>query len=179
MSDHLDAFMRLKGIDGESSDGEFTGKKVFELISFSISPDNQTITLKKPSDMATALLHQKYCLNFSRTNKEGKWIKAGRLWVRKDCGAQARSALTGVTKRYPGAAYLIYDFRTLSVKKFDWSVSDSGVSEDDITLSFEGLLVKYRPQKANGWLATFQTAAWHFSEKNSTAMTECTDGEIF
>jgi type VI protein secretion system component Hcp len=179
MADQLDAFMRLKGIDGESTDGEFTGKKVFELISFSISPDAQTITLKKPSDLSTAMLHQKYCLNFGLNSKTEKWISAGRLWVRKDCGAQAKSALNGVTKRYPGSAYLIFDFRKLSVKKFDWSVSDSGVSEDDITLSFEGLLMKYRPQKADGSLGTFNTGAWHFSEKSAKAMTECTDGEIF
>ncbi len=179
MADQLDAFMRLKGIDGESTDGEFKNKKVFELISFSILPDSQTVTFKKESDLATALLHQKYCLNFSRNNKEDKWIKAGRLWVRKDCGGQARSAIAGVTKRFPGAAYLIYDFKKLSVKKFDWSVSDTGVSEDDITLSYDGLLVKYRPQKKDGWLGTFQSAAWSFSEKSAAGMTECTDGDIY
>jgi type VI protein secretion system component Hcp len=171
MADHLDAFMRLKGIDGESSDAEFKGKKVFELISFSISPDSQTLTFKKPSDLATAVLHQKYCLNFSRNNKTEKWVTAGRLWVRKDCGGIDAGKI-------PGTAYLIYDFKKMSVKKFDWSVSDSGIAEDDITMSFEGLLVKYRPQKATGELGTFQMGAWNFSEKG-TAMTECTDGEIF
>lgn len=178
MADQLDAFMRLKGIDGESTDGEFTGKKVFELITFDISPDAQTISFTKPSDIATPLLHQKYCLNFSKNSKTEKWITAGRLWVRKDCGGQARSALTGVTKRYPGAAYLIYDFRKLSVKNFGWKVDATGLSFDTVMLSFEGFLVKYRPQKADGWLGTFSIGAWNFSDKG-TSMTECTDGEIF
>lgn len=179
MSDQFDAYIKLKGIDGECLDKEFSGKKVCELITLSISPGQQTFTITKPTDSGSPKLHNKYCLNFSKNDAAQAEIPCVRIWVRKDCGGAASSALSGQTGKFPAAAFIIWEFTKVCVKSFDWKLGGSGESEDEVTFSFATCLVKYRPQSASGALGAWSSpGAWNF-EDDTPDVTEKGDTGVF
>jgi type VI protein secretion system component Hcp len=180
MADNFDAYIKFKGINGECLDTEFSGKKVCELITLSISPGQQTFTITKPTDSGSPQLHNKYCLNFSKNDAEQAVITGVRIYVRKDTGSSTKSEVnTGLEKNLPAAPYIIWEFTGVCVKSFDWKLDSSGVSEDEITCSFETCLVKYRPQSKTGALGAWGTPiGWDFDE-DTDKVDELKDGEVF
>lgn len=156
----VDIFLKLDGIDGESTKSKAEGQ--IEILSFSNGASNASsgmhgsghgtgkaevsaLTLHKIVDKASPKLFLNCCM--------GTHIKKGSLQVRETTGA----ATTEV--------YFQYDMEDLVVDAVTWggTMGADKKPSESVSLSFQKITVSYWPQGKDGKLGAKIPAGWDLS----------------
>ncbi len=153
-----DAFLKLDGVSGESTDSVHSGE--IELLSFSWGAANPTsagfgtgsgtgkvsvhdFSVVKRSDVASPTLFLKCC--------NGTHIPSAVVTLRKAAGDSP-------------VEYLVYTFTNVFVSSIQWSGSGGGADDspmESASFSFETCQIQYTPQQDTGSGGTAVTAGWN------------------
>jgi len=151
----FDAFLKLKGVEGEATKAGF--EKQIPVLSFSFGAHNPSspvgtgagagkvsisgFTITKWTDKSSAQLFQTCCT--------GKHFPEAKLTLLKAGGDKP-------------VEYLAYEFKELFVNDIQWSGSSGGddVPMESVSFSFASVQVTYTVQKADGTPGTPQIGGW-------------------
>jgi type VI secretion system secreted protein Hcp len=150
-------FLKLDGIDGESTDEQH--QKWIEIESFSWGVSNPTTIgsgtggggagRAVPGDFAVVMP-----------------FTAASPLIFKKCvsGEQYSTVLLSLRKTGSQTSqdYLKYEFGTVFTTKIEWSSSDDG-PEEQVTFVYGTINVQYQPQRPDGTLGEVTQAAWDFT----------------
>ena len=161
----VDMFLKLDGIDGESTDEQHI--KWIEIESFSWGVSNPTTIGSATSGAGAGKAVPGdfvVVMPFSAASPQ----------IFKKCvtGAHYQTALLSMRKaggnRSAGQEFLKYTFGTVFTTKIEWGGSSDEGPEESITFVYGGLQVQYYPQKPDGTLGDLVAASWDFI-KNAEA----------
>ena len=152
----FDAFIKIDGIDGESTRAKF--EKQIEIHSFSWGASNpstvghgggggagrasvSSFNIMKRTDSASPKLFQQCC--------DGSHIKSATVTLRKAGGKSP-------------VDYLKYEFSDVFVESVQWSGSSGGddTPTESVSLAFGKVKVTYTPQKADGTPGSAVIGSW-------------------
>lgn len=156
----VDIFLKLDGIDGESTKSKAEGW--IEVLSFSNGASNassvahgsgmgtgkvdiSSISLQKVLDKSSPKLFLNCC--------SGSHIKKGTLQVRETTGADTTEP------------YYQYDLETVMVDSISWGgAQGGGKPSESVSLSFQKITISYWPQDSAGKLGSKIPAGWDISK---------------
>jgi type VI secretion system secreted protein Hcp len=156
----VDMFLKIDGIDGESTKSKAEGW--IEILSFSNGVSNtssaahgtgmgtgkadvSSITIQKIVDKASPLLFLNCC--------GGNHIKKTQLQVRETTGGNTTET------------YFQYDLENVLIDSVSWGGSaGGGKPSESVSLSFQKITVSYWPQNADGKLGSKIPAGWDVSK---------------
>jgi type VI secretion system secreted protein Hcp len=157
----VDMFLKLDGIDGESTKSKNEGW--IELHSWSFGATNHSasahgsgmgtgkaefapITIQKTVDKASPKLFLNCC--------QGSHIKTASLQVKESTGGKTTET------------YLQYDLEKVKVDSITWGGQGATPEKpsEQISLSFQKITVSYWPQKPDGTLGAKIPAGWDVSK---------------
>jgi type VI secretion system secreted protein Hcp len=153
----FDAYLKLAGVDGESTRKGF--EKQIEIYSFSFGAANpvnigtgsggagagkvsiSSFNIMKKTDAASSKLFQNCC--------SGKHFPTGVVTLNKAGGDAALD-------------YLKYEFKEVFVESIQWSGSTGGdeTPSESVSFAFSSVNVTYTPQKDDGSKGSPQVAGW-------------------
>ncbi len=159
-----DAFLKLDGVTGETTDSKMTG--AMEIYSFSWGASNpvtvgsattgsgagkvslSSFNCMKKIDSASPNLLKNCCI--------GDHFKTGSVMLRKSGGTQA--------------VYLQYDMTEVYVESYQISGSTGGDDTPTESVSFtsSSITMKYTPQLATGKMGTMVPAGWNVTTNKPT-----------
>ncbi len=142
-------------VPGETQDNEFSKKKAFELLSFSIGAENninigsmstgggagkatfKEFSITKKTDIGSPGLFQQLVV--------GKHFKEAVVELRRSGGSTTAS----------GATFMKFMFLHVMVQDMEWTGADGDdVCEESITLVYGAMRVEYIPQDVDGTMLT-------------------------
>jgi type VI secretion system secreted protein Hcp len=160
----FDAFLKLDGVTGESTDSAFSG--AIEIYSFSWGASNpvtigsastgsgagkvslSSFNFMKKLDNASPTLLKNCCI--------GDHFATGTLSLRKAGGEQS--------------VYLEYDMTEVYIESYQVSGSSGGddTPTESISVTFAQIIMKYTPQLAGGGMGTQVPAGWNVTTNKPT-----------
>jgi type VI secretion system secreted protein Hcp len=152
----VDMFLKLDGIDGESTDK--THEKWIEIESFSWGVSNSGSLVvgggggagrAVPSDFAVVMPFSSASPQLFKKAVLGQHIDTATIELRRAAGDQRE-------------AFLKYGFRTIAVKTISWTSSGDEGPEEEVTFEFGELDVQYHAQKPDGSLGDLVEASFDF-----------------
>jgi type VI secretion system secreted protein Hcp len=163
----VDMFLKLDGVDGESTDEQHI--KWIEIESFSWGVSNpSTIGSATSGAGAGKAVPGEFAvvMPFSAASPQifdkcvtGDHYETAVLSMRKAGGSQ----------RAAGQEFLKYSFGTVFTTKIEWGGSSDEGPEESITFVYGKLQVQYQPQKPDGSLGDIVAAGFDFI-RNVTAL---------
>jgi type VI secretion system secreted protein Hcp len=155
----FDTFLKLDGLDGESTRAGFT--KQIEIYSFSFGASNPTtvssgttgmaagkvsvssFNIMKKTDATSAPLFQKCCI--------GDHFATANVTCNKASGDKTTPL-----------SFLKYDFTEVYVESIQWSGSSGGddTPTESVSFAFASVKITYTPQTAKGTAGTAVIASW-------------------
>jgi type VI secretion system secreted protein Hcp len=159
----VDYFLKIDGIDGESTDSKHANE--IEISSFSFGASNPTSFNSRGGGASSGKVSMQdfhFTMNVNKASPKlmlscatGQHIKSATLTCRKAGEKQVD--------------FLIYTFTDLLVSSYQTGGTNGGiVPTDQFSLSFSKIEVDYRPQNADGTLGTVVHAGWDLTANQST-----------
>jgi type VI secretion system secreted protein Hcp len=155
----VDYFLKIEGIDGESTDSKHKGE--IQLSSFSMGETNSS-TIGSATGGGGAGKVSFHDFNFTT-----KFSKASpKLMLACATGAHIKNAVMTARKaggRGGGFEFLFVKMTTVLVSSIQTQATDN-VPEDAVSLAFAKIEVDYKEQKATGSLGATTTFVWSLVE---------------
>jgi len=158
----VDYFLKLDGIQGESSDAKHANQ--IELASFSWGAANSATVGRAGGGAGAGRATSKHLLFVQRTQKSspallktlasGKHIPSGLLTARKSGKDQAE--------------FLKIKLTDVLVTSFDLRADDDALPLEEVGLSFGKIEFTYTPQQATGSAGTPVTTSWDITKNTVT-----------
>ena len=156
----FDAFLKIEGIEGESSDKTHPGE--IEIESFSWGVSNPTTIGSAtsgagagkavPGDFVVVMPFSAASPQIFKKCVTGDHYQTAVMSMRKAGGSQ----------RAAGQDFLKYNFGTVFTTKIEWGGSSDEGPEESITFVYGSLQVQYQPQKPDGTLGDLVASGWDF-----------------
>jgi type VI secretion system secreted protein Hcp len=153
-----DAFLKLDGLDGESTRKGF--EKWIEIFSFSWGASNPTTVGSGASGMSAG----KVSISSFNIMKKSD-VASTSLFTNCCKGEHFKTANLALNKASGGAAPLTFlkvDFTEVYVESIQWSGSGGGddTPTESVSFAFAKVKITYTPQKADGSAGTAVMANW-------------------
>lgn len=155
----VDMFLKLDGVDGESTDEQHI--KWIEIESFSWGVSNPTTIGSAtggagagkavPGDFVVVMPFTGASPQIFKKCVSGEHYQTALLSMRKAGGSRAA-----------GQDFLKYTFGTVFTTKIEWGGSSDEGPEESITFVYGTLQVQYQPQKPDGTLGDLVASGWDF-----------------
>jgi type VI secretion system secreted protein Hcp len=156
----VDMFLKLDGVDGESTDEQHI--KWIEIESFSWGASNPTTIGSAtsgagagkavPGDFVVVMPFTSASPQIFKKCVTGDHYQTAVLSMRKAGGDQ----------RAAGQDFLKYNFATVFTTKIEWGGSSDEGPEESITFVYGSLQVQYQQQKSDGTLGDLVASGWDF-----------------
>lgn len=155
----VDMFLKLDGVDGESTDEQHI--KWIEIESFSWGVSNPTTIGSAtsgagagkavPGDFVVVMPFSAASPQIFKKCVTGVHYQTADLSMRKAGGSQRA-----------GLEFLKYHFDTVFTTKVEWGGSSDEGPEESVTFVYGTLQVQYYPQKPDGTLGDLVASGWDF-----------------
>ena len=149
-----DAFLKLDGVPGESSDAKHKGEIDLESFSFGVK---QTATTGSAGGGAGAGKAEFSSFRFEKLYDSS----SPKLFLGTASGEHFKSAVVTFRKRdAEQQEFLTYKFDDVLIEHYDQGGTQEPPLLEDVGMTFRKVEISYRPQNADGSLGDAITASW-------------------